>query len=54
MKGGSYPDLALILSIADFFGIFIDQLFGYHKEKETSRRTSPVNYFSRSGTFLSL
>lgn len=32
-KGGSYPDMELIPSIANFFGISIDELFGYHNER---------------------
>ena len=32
--GGSYPDMNLIPSIANFFGVTIDELFGYHNERE--------------------
>ena len=33
--GGSYPDMNLIPSIANFFGVTIDELFGYHNERES-------------------
>lgn len=33
-SGGSYPDMNLIPSIANFFGVTIDELFGYHNERE--------------------
>lgn len=33
--GGSYPDMNLIPSIANYFGVTIDELFGYHNERET-------------------
>jgi len=32
-SGGSYPDMNLIPSIANFFGVTIDELFGYAKER---------------------
>ena len=32
-SGGSYPDMNLIPSIANFFGVSIDQLFGYEGER---------------------
>jgi len=32
--GGSYPDMNLIPSIANFFGVTIDELFGYSNERE--------------------
>lgn len=32
--GGSYPDINLIPSIANYFGVTIDELFGYHNERE--------------------
>lgn len=32
--GGSYPDMNLIPPIANYFGITIDELFGYHNERE--------------------
>lgn len=32
--GGSYPDMNLIPSIANYFGVTIDELFGYHSERE--------------------
>ncbi|MBR5232353.1 MAG: helix-turn-helix transcriptional regulator [Clostridia bacterium] len=32
--GGSYPDMTLIPSIANFFGVSIDELFGYESDRE--------------------
>lgn len=32
-SGGSYPDMSLIPSIANFFGVSIDELFGYEGER---------------------
>ena len=32
-SGGSYPDMNLIPSIANFFGVSIDELFGYEGER---------------------
>lgn len=32
-SGGSYPDMSLIPSIANFFGVSIDELFGYTNER---------------------
>lgn len=33
-SGGSYPDMNLIPSIANYFGITIDELFGYENQRE--------------------
>lgn len=33
-SGGSYPDMNLIPSIANYFGVTIDELFGYQNERE--------------------
>ncbi len=33
-SGGSYPDINLIPSIANYFGISIDELFGYTNQRE--------------------
>lgn len=33
-SGGSYPDMNLIPSIANFFGVSIDELFGYESDRE--------------------
>ena len=33
-SGGSYPDMTLIPSIAHFFGVSIDELFGYTNRRE--------------------
>ena len=32
-SGGGYPDMEAIPSIANYFGITIDELFGYHNER---------------------
>ena len=31
--GGSYPDMELMPSIANYFGVTIDELFGYENER---------------------
>ena len=31
--GGSYPDMELLPSIANYFGVSIDELFGYADER---------------------
>ena len=33
-SGGSYPDMEMIPSIANYFGITIDELFGYQSDRE--------------------
>lgn len=33
-SGGSYPDMEMIPEIASYFGISIDELFGYNNERE--------------------
>ncbi len=33
-SGGSYPDLELIPSIANYFGVSVDELFGYQNDRE--------------------
>ena len=33
-SGGSYPDMNLIPSIANYFGVSIDELFGYTNNRE--------------------
>ncbi len=33
-SGGSYPDLELVPSIANYFGVSIDELFGYQNDRE--------------------
>ena len=32
-SGGSYPDMEIIPSIANYFGVSIDELFGYDNER---------------------
>ena len=34
-SGGSYPDMEVIPSIANYFGVSIDELFGYHSTRES-------------------
>ena len=34
-SGGSYPDMNLIPSIANYFGVTIDELFGYTNERDS-------------------
>ncbi len=34
-KDGSYPDMELIPAIANYFGVTIDELFGYENDRET-------------------
>ncbi len=38
-SGGSYPDMEMIPSIANFFHISIDELFGYNNEREEKIKT---------------
>ncbi|MBQ9151529.1 MAG: helix-turn-helix transcriptional regulator [Clostridia bacterium] len=33
-SGGSYPDMELMPPIANYFGVTIDELFGYHNDRE--------------------
>lgn len=33
-SGGSYPDMEIIPSIANYFGVTIDELFGYQNDRE--------------------
>ena len=33
-KDGSYPDMEMIPAIANYFGVTIDQLFGYENDRE--------------------
>lgn len=50
--GGSYPDMELIPSIANYFGISIDDLFGYSSDREKRideiiSRVDATNYLAR-------
>ena len=38
-SGGSYPDMEIIPAIANYFHISIDELFGYHAEREEKIKT---------------
>ncbi|MBO5109275.1 MAG: helix-turn-helix transcriptional regulator [Clostridia bacterium] len=33
-SGGCYPDMEIVPALANFFGITIDELFGYHNDRE--------------------
>ena len=38
-SGGSYPDMEMLPAIANYFHISIDELFGYHDEREEKIKT---------------
>ena len=38
-SGGSYPDMEMIPTIANYFHVSIDELFGYHDEREEKIKT---------------
>ncbi len=38
-SGGSYPDMEMIPAIANYFHVSIDELFGYHDEREAKIQT---------------
>ena len=38
-SGGSYPDMEMIPAIANYFHVSIDELFGYHDEREEKIKT---------------
>ena len=33
-SGGSYPDMEIMPALANYFGVTIDELFGYHNDRE--------------------
>ena len=33
-SGGSYPDMEIVPAIANYFHVSIDELFGYHDDRE--------------------
>ena len=37
-SGGSYPDMEMVPSIANYFHVSIDELFGYHNDREEKIR----------------
>lgn len=48
-QGGAYPDMELIPSIANYFGVSIDELFGYENDREkkvdeTVKRLRDMNF----------
>ena len=46
--GSGYPDMEMIPSIANYFGVTIDELFGYHNDRE-SKIDSIVNRINSLG-----
>ena len=44
-KGICYPDMELIPSMANYFGVTIDELFGYDSEREKRERESQSNSY---------
>ena len=38
-SGGSYPDMEMIPAIANYFGVSIDELFGYNNKREEKIKT---------------
>ncbi len=38
-SGGSYPDMEMVPAIANYFHVSIDELFGYHDEREEKIKT---------------
>ena len=38
-SGGCYPDMNLVPAIANYFGISIDELFGYENDRDRKIRT---------------
>lgn len=52
-QGGSYPDMELLPAIANYFGVTIDELFGYHSSRESRvdgiiRQVNAYNIKARS------
>lgn len=52
-QGGSYPDMELLPAIANYFGVTIDELFGYHSNRESRvdgiiRQVNAYNIKARS------
>ena len=47
-SGNSYPDMEIIPAIANYFGITIDELFGYHNDRE-SKINAIVNRINSFG-----
>lgn len=47
-SGGSYPDMELLPSIANYFSVTIDELFGYHNNRESKVDTiiKKINAFN--------
>ncbi len=37
--GGSYPDMEIMPAIANYFGVTIDELFGYHNDRDRKIQT---------------
>ena len=47
-SGGSYPDMEMIPAIANYFHISIDELFGYHDDREEKIKDILLNMFQRT------
>ena len=53
--GGSYPDMEMIPAIANYFHISIDELFGYHDDREKKVKNildAATNVLTRQGLIL--
>ena len=51
-SGGSYPDMEMIPAIANYFHVSIDELFGYHDEREEKIKTildNATNILTKQG-----
>lgn len=51
-SGGSYPDIEIIPAIANYFHISIDELFGYHDDREEKLKNildSAANILTKQG-----
>ncbi|MBO5110250.1 MAG: helix-turn-helix transcriptional regulator [Clostridia bacterium] len=54
-SGGSYPDIEMIPAIANYFHISIDELFGYHDDREKTIKDildAATNVLSRQGFIM--
>ncbi len=54
-SGGSYPDVELMPAIANYFHISIDELFGYHDDREEKIKSiieRADNVFAKQGRIL--
>lgn len=54
-SGGSYPDMEIVPAIANYFHISIDELFGYHQEREEKIQqivNTAIETLRRQGTTM--